>query len=70
MPSLVQGIGIVGAFIFGALIVGLQDSLVSAGVGLGSLLGRLLQLYFLLRIVPHASAIIDEYTRRKSGLPA
>ncbi len=60
-------------YVIGALVpssMEMSSSRVTmAGVGIGQLLGALMRLYFLLRIVPHAIALVEMYRRRAQSTP-
>jgi hypothetical protein len=47
----------------------LSSRVTMAGVGAGQLLGALMRLYFLLRIVPHAIALVELYRSRAADAP-
>jgi hypothetical protein len=65
---LLLGIG----YVIGALVPSSMESssrITMAGVGVGQLLGALMRLYFLLRIVPHAIALVEMFRRRAQPAP-
>ncbi|MET3135074.1 hypothetical protein AAKU55_005377 [Oxalobacteraceae bacterium GrIS 1.11] len=56
-------------YLIGAMLPAMESNRASmAGVGMGQLLAASFRLYFLLRIVPHAVALVDMYrSRRRPG---